>query len=77
MEDDEGDESGEEEEEDEDVGEGAFDFVEELAGVVEEDALDAEGVGVEPEHAEEDDCQDEAEDGCYDLPGVVVVEETE
>jgi hypothetical protein len=51
--------------------------VEEQAGVIEEDALDAKGVGVEPEHAEQKDCKDKACNCNADFPSSIITVETE
>lgn len=73
----EGDQAGSEQEEERDVDEGARGVMEESAGIVQEDALKSELVGVEPEHAENDDCQHEAYNSDDNLPGAVVVEVAE
>lgn len=57
LEDDEGHEGNHEDEEEENISEGASPFVQEAVGVVEEDSLETEFVGVEPEHTEDNDCE--------------------
>lgn len=76
LEDDEGHEGNHEDEEKEDVSEGTSPFVQEAVRVVQENSLEAELVGVEPEHTEDNDGQQEAHHCNCDLPSSVVVEET-
>lgn len=73
LEHEEGDESGGEEHEERDVGVDGHPVVEESSGVFEENALESEFGGVEEEHAEDDDGQDEGEDGHSNFPSVMRV----
>lgn len=77
LEDDEGHEGDHRDEEDQDVHEGAGPLMQEAVSIIQEDALKAQLVRVEPEHGEDNDSQQEAHHCHRDLPSSVIVEETE